>query len=164
MRMAKPLYRAVVVALLAGLPGTGCAQDRQVPADDYEAAREKMDEYRRQAPSKKPFERAPEDEALPDGQVNVPAPDDLLAAIVEDAARRGGVDPTLVQVVSSQRTDWPDGGLGCPEPGREYIQVVVPGYQVLVSVAGRLLDYRSDLAGHFFVCGPERLRRPGPEQ
>ncbi len=162
--MPKPLSRAVLAAFLAGLCNVGCAQQGEKPTDDYEAAREKMMEYRRPAQPKKPLERVPEGEPALEGPVDGVVPDELVAAIIADAAARDGVDPVLVQVVSTRRIDWPDGSLGCPEPGREYIQVVVPGYQVLVSVAGRLLDYRSDLAGQFFVCGPERLRQPGPEQ
>lgn len=152
------------VALTAALLTLGCAQKAAPSAEDYEAAREKKLEYRRQAPPKKPLERVPEGEDVVSEEALAPVPGDLIAAIVADAARERGIDPTLVQVLSAQRIDWPDGSLGCPEPGQMYTQAIVPGYQVRVSAAGRPLDYRSDLAGRFFVCGPERLNRPGPAQ
>ena len=91
-------------------------------------------------------------------------PRELLDSIVADAALARGIEPGAVTVISARRVDWPDGSLGCPVPGEVYTQAIVPGYHVQVSAAGKVMDYRADLAGRFFVCGPQRLRRPGPDQ
>ena len=48
--------------------------------------------------------------------------------------------------------DWPDAGLGCPEKGKSYAQVVTPGYRVLLQVEGAL--YRVHVGGgNAVVCG-----------
>jgi len=36
-------------------------------------------------------------------------------------------------VLSAEPVTWPDGSLGCPEPGGMYTQALVPGYRITVS-------------------------------
>jgi len=79
-------------------------------------------------------------------------PDDYLAAVLADAAERTGVAVEELDVVEAAAVVWSDGSLGCPQPGREYIQVLIDGYRVVVSAAGTTLDYRLDGRGNFFVC------------
>ena len=64
-----------------------------------------------------------------------------------DAAARAGVDPAEVTVVSAEAVTFPDGGLGCPEPGMMYTQVLTPGYRVVVEAGGREYDYRAGARG-----------------
>jgi len=154
---------AALAACLAVVPLAGCTQ-QSPPPEDYEAQRAKIDEYRQRAGSRKPFERVPEGEEGPGEQVVADVPRVLLDAIAADAAGRQGISESRVTVISAYRVEWPDGSLGCPVPGEVYTQAIVPGYQVQVSAAGKVLDYRSDLGGRFFVCGPERLRQAGPAQ
>ena len=71
------------------------------------------------------------------------APPALLDRVRADAAQRAGVAPSDVQVVSSSAQTWSDGSLGCPKPGESYIQVMVDGFQIIVSAGGRTYDYRT---------------------
>jgi hypothetical protein len=48
--------------------------------------------------------------------------------------------------------DWPDGSLGCPQPGMLYTQVLTPGYQVVVEAGGEEYDYRMGRTGTFRLC------------
>ncbi len=59
-----------------------------------------------------------------------------------DLARRLGVDPVEVTVVSYKDVTWPDGSLGCPEPGNSYTQALVEGYQIGLRHDDRFFDYR----------------------
>jgi hypothetical protein len=76
----------------------------------------------------------------------------LLGQVKADAAAKTGAPPSQVQVISSQRMDWPDSSLGCPQPGQMYLQVVTPGYRITVEAGGRRLEYHTDLSGRFVVC------------
>jgi hypothetical protein len=69
-----------------------------------------------------------------------------------DAASRAGIGVDAVTVLSSVFKDWPDGSLGCPEPGMLYTQVVTPGYQVVVEAGGEEYDYRMGRRGNFRLC------------
>jgi hypothetical protein len=74
-------------------------------------------------------------------------PPSVIEAAVADAAARAGVDPGEVTIVSAEAVTFPDGGLGCPEPGMMYTQVLTPGYRVVVEAGGREYDYRSGAKG-----------------
>jgi hypothetical protein len=69
-------------------------------------------------------------------------PSSLIDPVVAEAARLVGVPPEQVTVVYAMPQTFPDGGLGCPEPGMLYTQVTVDGYRIVVEVGGNQLDYR----------------------
>lgn len=86
-------------------------------------------------------------------------PDEILAEILEDAARRTGVDIDQLDVIRSEFVEWSDGSLGCPEPGEYYTQATVPGYWVEIDAPDRLLDYRVTDSGNFRLCEVETPAR-----
>jgi len=45
-------------------------------------------------------------------------------------------------VLSVDRVQFRDSSLGCPQEGQMYLQVITPGYQVLLRVEGETYDYR----------------------
>ena len=47
---------------------------------------------------------------------------------------------------------WPDGSLGCPQPGINYTMALVPGYQIIVRAGEQRLDYHATRRGHFVLC------------
>jgi hypothetical protein len=57
------------------------------------------------------------------------------------------VDPTEVVVLTAEAVTFPNGGLGCPEPGMMYTDVLTPGYRVVVEAGGREYDYRAGARG-----------------
>lgn len=79
-------------------------------------------------------------------------PPDLLSRILSDAAGRASIPVDQVQVVRAEIKTWNDGSLGCPRPGENYIQVLVDGYQIIVSAGGQTLDYRTSDRGSFKLC------------
>ena len=56
-----------------------------------------------------------------------------------------GVDPSKVVTVSAENVTWPDGAIGCPQPGMMYTQVQVDGAEIILQVDG--LSYRYTLGG-----------------
>jgi hypothetical protein len=92
--------------------------------------------------------------------VNLPA--DIVDPILDDAAARSGVPRDQLVVTRAEPVVWPDGGLGCPEPGVMYIQVLVDGYWVVVHTGKQELDYRGGERGGFRLCTSEQRDRQLP--
>ena len=73
-------------------------------------------------------------------------------------------------VREARAVDWPDTGLGCPEKGKSYAQVVTPGFRVLLQLNAKV--YRVHVGdGRAVACGkpmerqrerklPERVPKP----
>jgi hypothetical protein len=74
-------------------------------------------------------------------------------AVVTDAARRFQVDENAVVLASAEQVIWPDGALGCPQPGYSYPQALVPGYRVTASTAAGQMRYHTDSGGNVVTCG-----------
>ncbi len=92
----------------------------------------------------------------------------IVAPAREDLARRLGVDPGELEVVSFEEVAWPDGSLGCPEPGMSYTQAVVEGSKVVLGHDGRVYVYHAGDDDQPFLCpsddkdgGHEFLPPPG---
>ena len=76
----------------------------------------------------------------------IPAPlQEAVQAALKDAAGRTGSDAASLKVALAEEVTWPNGGMGCPAPGRMYTQALVPGYRI------RLLD------DHGHEVGPNQL-------
>lgn len=84
------------------------------------------------------------------------------------------VSQEALEVISVQAVDWPDSSLGCPQPGRSYLQVITPGHKALVRHGERVVPVHMAKASGF-VCEPEsgqagpmelkpRILRLPPEQ
>lgn len=104
----------------------------------------------------------PEPEPVPEPPppITGEAPRELVDRVLRDAAALAGVNPSSLRVVRDESVTWPDGALGCGEPGREYIQMLVPGYWIVVALGDRQFDYRSDARGNYRLCAAGRGRPP----
>jgi hypothetical protein len=85
----------------------------------------------------------------------------IVERVVAAAAARLHVDGSLVQVVRWQHVEWPNRSLGCPQPGAVYLQMITPGWLVVVESSGQTLEYHTDEAGRLVVCDG-RIPRPPP--
>jgi hypothetical protein len=99
---------------------------------------------------RRPFEQVPPQDAMPSG-VHVQLSAARWEAIVADLARRG-VTGTPVLIASSAVT-WPNGALGCPQPGRSYTQALVEGVRAIVEVDRTTYDYRFGRGDVPRLCG-----------
>jgi hypothetical protein len=91
-------------------------------------------------------------------------PREVRRAVVADAARRFKVDENLVVVASAERLTWSDGSLGCPMPGMNYTQALVPGFRIVAKSAGGSFIYHTDASGNLAVCDTrlQRQQHGGP--
>jgi hypothetical protein len=90
---------------------------------------------------------SPESSSNPEAQ-------SAVDAAMRDAAGRlslaiGAGDIRVQQVTARE---WPDSSLGCPRQGEMYSQIVTPGYLVMISAAGKQLEYHADSRGRIVLC------------
>lgn len=88
---------------------------------------------------------------MPSG-VTGEAPQTLLDTILDDVVQQTGLDRSELIVVQDQAVVWPDGSLGCPQPGMMYTMALVDGYHVIVQAGDELIDYRVGNNNTFQRC------------
>jgi hypothetical protein len=84
-----------------------------------------------------------------------------VGAARADLAQRLGVEPASIELVSAREVTWPDGSLGCPQPGMSYTQALVDGSQIILRHGGIDYHYHAGGARDPFYCPDPRP--PVPE-
>ncbi|HKU88261.1 MAG TPA: hypothetical protein VJP84_00600 [Steroidobacteraceae bacterium] len=79
-------------------------------------------------------------------------PVSVRRAVVADAARRFKVPESNVVLTRAEQVTWPNGALGCPEPGTMYTQSLVPGFRVVAKTSSGVLLYHTDTQGDVRNC------------
>jgi hypothetical protein len=69
-----------------------------------------------------------------------------------DLAARLGLQPGEISLVSSEEVTWPDGSLGCPQPGMRYTQALVNGSRIVLEASGKRYNYHSGGRRGPFLC------------
>lgn len=105
-------------------------------------------------PSQPPEPVPPRSNEPPAGEgVSGAVPPALVAAMRVDLAKRIGAEAAgAARLVSTTAVVWPDGSLGCGEPGGIYTQALVQGYRVVFAAAGRQYAYHAGARGFFKLC------------
>jgi hypothetical protein len=99
--------------------------------------------------------------ADPEPDMTNPVPrTSIVDGAVADLADRLSVEPQAVSVVSAEEVTWPDGSLGCPEPGRSYTQALVDGTLIRLAVDGVEYQYHAGRSGDAFYCPADRATPP----
>ena len=81
----------------------------------------------------------------------------LLDAIIADLAKRLEISINEISVVQARAVEWNDGSLGCPQPGMMYIQVITPGFRVVLLAEDQIFDYHTDTKAQFILCNGDGL-------
>ena len=159
--------RSFLVILLA-LP-LGCVSDPG-NGDDSVAAGQSSDaeraaEIERRSSARPDMgpgasERVPQ--AAEDG-VTGEVPPELLGKMRQDLVARLSAGNANITTVVAESVTWNDGSLGCPQPGQVYTQATVPGYRVVLELAGQRYSYHANAKGYFVPCEIE-LMLPPPGQ
>lgn len=89
----------------------------------------------------------------PTPSLHAPCPS---CASVEEEAKKAladwlGISSEKVEVIKVEEVEWPDTSLGCPEPGKAYLQVIVPGWKVVMRVDNKVYEYHYG-GGHGVLC------------
>jgi hypothetical protein len=86
----------------------------------------------------------------------------VTEAVLADASKRTGLEVAKLEVVESIVVTWPDGSLGCPEPGMNYTMALVPGYRIRIQAGEQLLNYHASARGYWVFCPLARALDPAP--
>ncbi|MBT8131238.1 MAG: hypothetical protein KJO35_03135 [Gammaproteobacteria bacterium] len=80
-----------------------------------------------------------------------------------DLAQRLGVAVESVVLSGARQVTWRSGALGCPEPGMNYTDALVPGSVIYLKVDNVIHAYHAKFAGQPFYCPRERVESPAPD-
>jgi hypothetical protein len=69
-----------------------------------------------------------------------------------DLARRRSVSADAIGVVEASSVVWPDGSLGCPQPGRAYPQIQIEGLLIRLSIGDQVFEYHGGGGKPLFLC------------
>lgn len=91
------------------------------------------------------------------GPTQVPIPsgaEELVDLVRQDLAERLGIAKDQIRMVSVESVEWGNSGLGCPKPGMGYLDVMTPGYAIVLRAAGQEWDYHTG-PDQFVLCHAE---------
>lgn len=155
--MNKYTYLIALATLLAA----ACADSNESEEPQAETAKraapmseEERLAMRREMQEPREIEKLPEPSPAEAG-VTGEVPQDLLDKIYAGLEQQSGADRSAFTLMTAESVQWPDGSLGCPEPGQTYTQALVSGYRVVINIADQTYDYRASEKGYFKLC-------PGP--
>lgn len=119
-------------------------------------SRERRGEFAKQKPPPTPVLIDEPTADVVDRAQNVRIPSHIRDRIVADVQSALNARTTDVLFNTAEQVEWPDGSLGCPQPGMEYTQAIVPGYRIEVAVHGEVMDYRASNDGFVVRCESRR--------
>lgn len=82
--------------------------------------------------------------------------------VITDYAKLVNLDPADVHLMFYEIVDWPDGCLGVFQEGVMCIQVITPGYRIIVEVNGVTVELHSNITGDHFLVAPSTIGTGGP--
>lgn len=59
---------------------------------------------------------------------------DIAQLAIDALAADLGIAKDRIAVDTIRAVDWPDSSIGCPQPGRAYLQVITPGHKITLRV------------------------------
>ena len=89
---------------------------------------------------------------VPGGPAKVAGLEPLLNKISADLSRRQNIPLEQISVKTVQVVTWPDGSLGCPQPGMMYTMSLVDGYQIILVANGQTFFYHTAGRDQFIYC------------
>jgi hypothetical protein len=100
-----------------------------------------------------PSNPTPEEEELdPRGVEDVT---NISAQVLEQLAAQTGLALDSFTVSDVTEQEWPNAGLGCPQPDQSYIEVITPGYQFTIQGGDETFDVRTNADGSAIVICDE---------
>jgi len=90
---------------------------------------------------------------------------DVVSRVRGELAKQIGAEKAeSARLVTAEAVTWPNGAIGCPQPGRMYTQALVPGYRVVFEADGRTYAYHASQKGEFKLCKQPAPPAPGGPQ
>lgn len=76
----------------------------------------------------------------------------LIEMIKTDLANRQAVSVEEILLLETIAVEWSDSSLDCPQPGMDYVQVITPGYRIVLQVNGQSYEYHTNRDAYFVYC------------
>ena len=76
----------------------------------------------------------------------------LVSLVKEHLAKQLQIPADQIVLSDVKSVVWRDAGLGCPKPGVDYIQMEIPGYNILLEANGQTYTYHTDTSKRFVSC------------
>ena len=86
--------------------------------------------------------------------------DEQISNAVADLAKREGVAADTIKVSSARAVNWGSGAMGCPKPGMNYTQAVVPGVRLILETNDTIYYYHGRTGADLFYCPADRAKAP----
>ena len=86
--------------------------------------------------------------------------DQQITGAMKDLADRIGVAAEVITVKEARSVQWGSGAMGCPKPGMNYTQALVPGIRLLLEANGTIYYYHGETGKSLFYCPAERAKAP----
>jgi len=144
------LKRLVIGLLTIAVVATACGDSTDGPGTTNAPG----DTVTTTNPPRDSLEPAPVDSTVPGSKRETPEllPGLPSAVAATDLAVRLKVDVAKITVNVVESVTWPDGSIGCPQPGMSYTQALVPGLRVILEHDGRLYYYHGTSPDALSYC------------
>ncbi len=76
----------------------------------------------------------------------------LLEAVTTNLSRQFDLPAESITVVSVEPVTWPNAGLGCPQEGMAYAEVLVEGSRITLAADGQTYTYHTAGTTEFVLC------------
>lgn len=60
--------------------------------------------------------------------------------------------PDELDLIDAEAVEWNDSALGCPQPGMMYMQVITPGYRIVLAHDGKQYTLHTDRGTRAVLC------------
>jgi hypothetical protein len=87
-------------------------------------------------------------------------PNEQIAWSKQDLATRLDLTIDAIMVSGATPVSWRSGALGCPKPGMNYTDVLVPGIWIVLRVDKVIYRYHASSGGQPFYCPNDRAEPP----
>ena len=78
----------------------------------------------------------------------------------DDLAQRLSISITEINLVEAVEVEWSNSSLDCPQPDMDYLDVITPGYRILLEANGSQYEYHSNRDAYVVYCYPSSLPKP----
>jgi hypothetical protein len=81
-----------------------------------------------------------------------PGLQELITNVKADLAGRLSIPLEEITLIEFTAVEWSDSSLDCPEPGMSYLQVITPGYRIILQANNSFYGYHSNRDSYFVYC------------
>ena len=87
-------------------------------------------------------------------------PNEQIAFSKQDLATRLGLELEAIKISGATPVNWRSGALGCPKPGVNYTDVLVPGAWIVLKADSETYRYHAARGYEPFYCPDEQAEPP----